>query len=80
MERVELILGSHDYHTDKPTASEWREDAKDGKLFRIICIPDGMTLMDRLRPIGGYSESVLDRVAAAHPNPLVTGSVLMMRR
>jgi hypothetical protein len=78
MERVELILGSHDYHTDKPTASEWREDAKDGKLCRTICIP--MTLVDGLRAIGGYSPAVLDSVAASHPEPLLTGSTLMLRR
>jgi len=39
-----------------------------------------MTLMDGLRAIGGYSPSVLDRIAASHPEPLSTGSMLMLRR
>jgi hypothetical protein len=78
--RVEVILGCHDLHAGRPTATEWREDAKDGKLCRIIGIQDGMTLADGLRAIGGYSPKDLAWIAASHPEPLVTGSMLMLRR
>ena len=66
--------------TAQPHASEWIQNGNEGQLFRTVRIPSGMTLAEGLRTIGGYSEAVLDRAAESHPEPLVTGSVLTLRR
>jgi hypothetical protein len=79
-ERLELILGCHDLTDNEPYASPWTENAKEGQLIRRIFIPDGMTLEDGLRAVGGYSPADLDCVAVSHPEPLSTGSMLMLRR
>ena len=39
-----------------------------------------MTIEQRLRALGGYSEMQLARVAELHPNPLDLGTMLMLQR
>jgi hypothetical protein len=79
-ERLEVILGRHNLPDNQPRASEWIQNGEEGRLFRTVCIPGGMTLVDGLRAIGGHSQAILDCAAALYPEPLVTGSVLMLRR
>ena len=79
-ERVELILGRHNLPENQPRTSEWIENAKEGRRFRTIRIPAGMTLAEGLRAIGGYSQTILDCATASHPEPLGTATMLMLRR
>jgi hypothetical protein len=79
-ERLEVILGSRERTGNQPRASEWIQNGEEGQLFRTVLIPDGMTLAEGLRAIGGYSHAILDHANASHPEPLRTGSVRMLKR
>jgi hypothetical protein len=79
-ERRELILCYRREAIREPRASKWTENAKERRTFRMISVPEGMTLAEALRAIGGYSQAALDRVAELNPEPLVLGSMLMLRR
>ena len=77
-ERLEIILGRYD--SDEPRASPWRDDGKAGQVCRMISIPEGMTLADGLRAVGGFTASELDQIGHAHPDPIHCGSLLTLRR
>lgn len=77
---MELILCYGRYEISEARASKWTENAKERRMIRIISVPEGMTVADALRGIGGYSQAALDRVAVLSPEPLVLGSMLMLRR
>jgi hypothetical protein len=79
-ERREVILACSASDRSAPHATDWHVNAKEQTAGRVVSVPEGMTLADGLRSIGGYSPEVLDRVAASHPEPLSTGSMLMLRR
>ena len=80
VERREVILGSSAQGCSSPSTSEWRTSAKDGTIGRVISIPEGMTLENGLRALGGYSEAELAQAAEFSPEPLKASAMLMMRR
>jgi hypothetical protein len=80
LERLEIVLGRSNREDRKATASKWTENVKEERLYRTICIPDAMTLVDGLRAVGGYSEAELDRVAELQPGRVHCGTMLAIRR
>ena len=76
--RLEIILGR--YESDEPHASPWRDSGEAGQMCRVISIPEGITLTDGLRTVGGFTASELDQISHAHPNPINCGSLLALRR
>jgi len=76
-ERMEAICVYKDLN--EPHASAWVE-IEANRMHRVVRIPGGMTLAEGLQAIGGYSPAVLDHLAASHPEPLITGSMLMLKR
>jgi hypothetical protein len=77
-ERREIILGGRNLAA--PKATEWGGGDKDGVLGRIVSIPEGMTIAEGLRALGGYSEYELQRVAEARPKPITSCSIYTLRR
>jgi|SRR5215469_8005527 len=77
-ERLEIIVGRYD--TDEPRASPWRDNGGAGQVCRVISIPEGMTVADGLRAVGGFAATELDQIGHAHPNPINSGSLLALRR
>jgi hypothetical protein len=78
--RTEIILGCSTRDRSTPHATEWRDDAKGERRARVISIPEGMTLERGLRALGDFSEREMARAAELHPEPLNTGTMLMLRR
>src|SRR5215469_1625945 len=76
-ERLELILWRPD--SDPPRASPWT-NGEAGQVCRIISMPEGMTLLDGLRAVGGFTASELDQIGRAHPHPANCGSIHVLRR
>ena len=75
--RLELILGY--YGSDPPSASPWHDNGE-GQLSRIIAIPEGIGLREGLAAVAGFSSLELDRIGRAHPNRLISGTLLTLRR
>lgn len=68
MQRFELLVGHND--DSSPSAGPWTESRKDGTITRLIGFPDGMTLAEVARAVGGYSPEELDQFAEQFPRPL----------
>lgn len=49
-------------------------------MCRIISMPEGMTLAEGLRVVGGFTSSELDQIERAHPSQVNCGSILVLRR
>jgi hypothetical protein len=79
-ERREVILGCSADDGSSPHATEWRVDAKEQTAGRVVSIPEGMTVADGLRMLGGYSEAELEEIAASCPVPVRPGSLFAIRR
>lgn len=77
-ERLEIILGRYD--SDEPHASSWRENGKTRQVCRTISIPEGMTLAEGLRAVGGFTATELEQIGHAHPDPINGASLLALRR
>jgi hypothetical protein len=71
-ERLEIILDRYD--SDEPHASPWRDGGEVGQVCRMISIPEGMTLTDGLRAVGGFTASELEHIGRAHPNPITASA------
>jgi len=78
--RTEVILGCSARERSIPHATEWQEDAKGRTMARVVSIPQGMTLEQGLRALGGYSERELTQAAQLSPEPLDMCAMLMLRR
>lgn len=76
LERIEVIIACGD--DNRPSATPWGKD-KDG-LGRVIGIPEGMTIADGLRTLGGYSEDELEEISASCPQPVGPGSLFALWR
>jgi hypothetical protein len=74
---VECITALFEFADD--AFPPWR-DGETGQACRMISIPEGMTLVDGLRAVGGFTTSELDQVGRAHPNPINSASLLVIRR
>jgi hypothetical protein len=77
-ERLEIIIRRYD--ADEPRAWPWRDSGKAGKVCRMISIPEGVSLVDGLRVVGGFAASELDQIGQAQPSPINCGSLLTLRR
>jgi hypothetical protein len=78
--RFEIVLGCRASDVHGVHASEWRNDSKGEKLVRIISIPSGMTLVEGLNALGGYSQTELVSAAKFHPETVEIGSMLTISR
>jgi hypothetical protein len=78
VERKEIIIGSR--KSDSPHATEWDGGDKNGVLGRIVNIPEGMTIPEGLRLLGGYSEYELERIAEKCSEPITSCSLYSLRR
>src|SRR5580704_15230289 len=58
MTRFELWVGY--YEARKPSAGPWTESQERMELTRMVGFPDGMTLADVARAVGGYSAEELE--------------------
>lgn len=76
-ERREVIISSR---TKSPSATQWHFDAKERTAARVVSIPEGIKLEEGLRALGGYSERQLARASELYPEPLDSGTMLMLRR
>jgi hypothetical protein len=76
-ERREVIIS---YPADAPRATEWHLDRKEKTAGRVVSIPDGMTLVEGLRMLGGYTDSELGEATELEPEPLGPGTFLMLQR
>jgi hypothetical protein len=67
-------------HRSVPHATEWQVNAKEQTAGRVVSIPQGMTITEGLRVIGGYTAQELDQIAHEHPEKLERGSLFSLRR
>ena len=77
-ERREVIIAG-----DKgglPHAQPWRNSSEGNRMGRVVSVPEGWTLADGLRAIGGYSAAELERVSELHPGKVNCGTMLALRR
>ena len=63
-----------------PSASASNQDPKTQSIGRVICIPEGMTLAEGLRVVGGYSAQELDQIAREHPEKLERCALFSLER
>ena len=69
MRRDVIVTVGSEWHPI-PSASASNQDPKTQSIERVIWIPDGMTLAEGLRVVGGYTPQELDQIARAHPEKL----------
>jgi hypothetical protein len=79
-ERREVILACSASDGSAPHATEWHVNAKEQTAGRVVSIPEGMTLADGLRMLGGYSEGELEKISASCPEPVGVASLFALRR
>lgn len=48
-------------------------------MGRVVCIPEGMTVAEGLRVVGGYSAHELDQIAREHPEKIEYGGIYAIR-
>ena len=77
-ERREVILGC-DYLT-APKATEWVKGDKGSGVGRIVSVPAGMTIVEGLRALGGYSKDELEQIDEACSEPIHYCSIYTLRR
>ena len=78
-ERREVIVACSANDRSAPHATEWHVNAKEQTAGRVVSIPEGMTLADGLRMLGGYSEAEVENIAALHPGPVGIGLFALRR-
>jgi hypothetical protein len=78
--RREVIFGCAANDSSAPHATKWHVNAKEQTAGRVVSIPEGMTLTDGLRMLGGYSEGELEKISASCPEPVNIGSLFVLRR
>ena len=49
-------------------------------MARVVCIPEGMTIAEGLRLVGGYSAQELDQIARERPEKLECGGLFSLER
>ena len=79
-ERRDVILSVDAHQQPIPSASAWNHDPKDQSMGRVVSIPDGMTLAEGLRVVGGYTREELDQIAHERPQKLQCGDFLSLQR
>lgn len=79
-ERREVIIACSADDGSSPHATEWHVDAKEQTAGRVVSIPEGMTLADGLRMLGGYSEAELEEISANCAAPVGIGSLFAVLR
>jgi len=47
---------------------------------RVISVPEGMTMADALRMVGGFSGGELAEIAALHPRPVGCWDLFSLKR
>jgi len=75
-----VILSADAHQQAIPSASAWNEDPKDHSIGRLVCIPEGMTIAEGLRVVGGYSPQELDQVAREQPEKLQCCGLFSLER
>ena len=78
--RRDVILSVDAESHPMPSASAWTQDPKDRSMGRLVCIPEGMTIADGLRVVGGYSAQELDQIAIERPEQLQCGGLFSLER
>lgn len=78
--RREVILSADNLPGNRRSATEWEGGQKDGEMGRVVCIPDGMTIAEGLRALGGYTREELERISVVAPAPLGPGSFFALER
>jgi hypothetical protein len=66
-DRRKVILGCSANDGSAPHATEWHANAKEQTAGRVVSLPEGMTLADGLRMLGGYSEAELEKISTRLP-------------
>ena len=79
-ERREVILGCTANDDSAPDATTWHVNAKEQTAGRVISVPEGMTMADALRMVGGFSEGELAEIAALHPRPVGCWEFFSLKR
>jgi len=79
-ERRKIILGCSANDGSATHATTWHINAKERTAGRVISIPEGMTLADGLRMLGGYSEGELAEISALHPRPVGCWDLFSLKR
>jgi hypothetical protein len=67
--RVELWVGH--YEARQPSAGPWTENQERMELNRMVSFPDGMTIVEVARSVGGYSQEELTVLAERFTKPLL---------
>ena len=80
LERREVILGCSANDHSAPHATKWHVNAKERTAGRVISVPEGMTMADGLRMVGGFSEGELAEIAALHPQHVGCWDLFSLRR
>ena len=78
-ERREVILGCSANDRSAPHATTWHVNAKERTAGRVISVPEGMTMADGLRMVGGFSEGELAEIAASHQGPVGCWELFSLR-
>lgn len=78
--RREVILCRNANEGAKPRATEWQINTKERSAGRVVSVPEGMTLAEGLRALGGYSDRELAQAAELFPKPLNFATMLTLRR
>lgn len=78
-ERREVIIGCP-VDGSAPHVTPWHINVKKQIAGRVVSIPEGMTVAEGLRALGGYSEKELAIAAEHRSEPLNIGTMLMLRR